>query len=154
MRARSMFGKVVQLSNIPRTQWGQFIQGWLRRKNSGTVPCVLPGSTRLLKVPLQDFYETYCFFCESKRGRDELLYFLRRLRSGDIIYDIGAFRGAYGTAAKAAFGDDISVHLFEPIQANIERIGIVSQLNGFRGFQIIGRAVGTGAAIKGQVDTN
>src|ERR671925_1214183 len=107
MRAASISGKLIQLRNLPWSQRGQFIQRWLRRKSSGTVPCVLPRSKRILEIPLRDFYETYSFFCESKRGRDELRYFLDRLQAGDIIYDIGAFRGAYAVAAKAAFGDEV-----------------------------------------------
>jgi FkbM family methyltransferase len=152
MRAASIWGKLIQLSNLPWPQWSQFIQGWLRRKRLGTVPCVLPGSTLLLQIPLRDFYETYWFFSESKRGIDELAFFLNRLRSGDIIYDIGAFRGAYGAAAKAALGDAVAVHLFEPVQENLQRIEAISRLNGFQRFEIVGKAVGLGTTVKGMFD--
>jgi FkbM family methyltransferase len=152
MRATSIFGKLFQFWSIPWTEKGKFIQGWLGRERSGTVPCVLPCSKRLLYIPLQEFYESYSFFCESLQGRDELRYFLNRLQPGDIIYDIGAFRGAYGAAAKAAFGDKISVHLFEPIQSNAEQIRVISQLNNFQGFEIVERAVGSGAMIMGGLD--
>src|ERR1700730_3127126 len=121
MRATSIPGKLVQLWSLPWSAWGKFTQGWLHRERLGTVPCVLPCSKRLLQIPLREFYESYWFFCESRRGRDELRYFLNRLQPGDTIYDIGAFRGVYGAAAKATFGDKVSVHLFEPIQANVER---------------------------------
>jgi FkbM family methyltransferase len=60
----------------------------------------------------------------------------------------------YGAAAKAAFGDKVSVHLFEPIQANVEQIRTVSQLNNFRGFEIIGKAVGFGTTATGGLDAN
>ncbi len=152
MRATSIPGKLFQLWSLPWTERGKFIQEWLGRERSGTVPCVLPCSKRLLYIPLREFYESYCFFCESRQGRDELRYFLDRLQPGDIIYDIGAFRGAYGAAAKAALGDKISVHLFEPIQANAEQIRVISQLNNFRGFEIVGKAVGSGTPIRGGLD--
>ncbi len=154
MRATSILGKLVQLRSLPWPAWGKFLQGWLHREHSGTVPCVLPCSKHSLQVPLREFYESYCFFCESRTGRDELRYFLNRLQPGDTLYDIGAFRGAYGAAAKAAFGDKINVHLFEPIQANVEQIRIVSQLNNFRGFEIIGKAVGFGTTNTGGLQTN
>jgi FkbM family methyltransferase len=152
MRVTSVPGKLVQLWSLPWSNWGEFTKGWLRRERLGRVPCVLPYSKCLLQIPLREFYESYWFFCESRRGRDELRYFLDRVQQGDIIYDIGAFRGAYGAAAKAAFGDKVSVHLFEPIQANVERIRIVSQLNNFRQFEIIGKAVGLGTTITGRLD--
>jgi FkbM family methyltransferase len=154
MRATSVLGKFVQLRSLPWSDWGKFIHGWFYRERLNTVPCVLPRSKRLLQVPLREFYESYCFFCESRQGRDELRYFLDRLQPGDTIYDIGAFRGVYGAAAKAAFGDEVTAHLFEPIQANVERIRIVSQLNDFRGFEIVGKAVGPGTRITGGLDAS
>src|SRR6202171_4736886 len=141
MRATSIPGKLVQLRNLPWPQWGQFIRGWLRREKLGTVPCVLPCSKRLLQIPRRAFYESYWFFSESKQGREELRFFLNHLRPGDVIYDIGAFRGAYAAAAKAAFEDSVEVHLFEPIQENLRTIEEVSRLNGFRRFQIVPKAV-------------
>src|SRR5436305_6857489 len=152
MRAASIPGKLLQLRSLPWPERGKFIQGWLGRERSGTVPCVFPCSERLLYIPLREFYESYCFFCESRQGRNELRYFLKRLQPGDVIYDIGAFRGAYGAAAKAAFGDKVTVHLFEPIQANAEQIRVISQLNNFRGFEIVEKAVGCGTLITGGLD--
>jgi FkbM family methyltransferase len=149
MRVKYLPGKLVQLSNLPFASWGKFIWGWLQRKDSGVVPCVLPESTRILQIPLREFYESYGFFSESKQGIDELSFFLNRLRAGDIIYDIGAFRGAYGVAAKAAFGDDVTVYLFEPIEANLQAIEAISRLNQFQRFEIVPKAVGTGGAIAG-----
>jgi FkbM family methyltransferase len=150
MRASSVPGKFVQLQSLPWPQWRQFIHGWLLREKTGTVPCVLPCSTRSLQVPLLAFYESYCFFSESKQGRNELRFFLNHLRPGDVIYDIGAFRGAYGVAAKAAFADAVSVHAFEPIEKNLREIEAILRLNQFQRFHTIGRAVGVGTTIRGQ----
>jgi FkbM family methyltransferase len=152
MRVRHLSGKLVQLSNLSWPLWSQFIHGWWRREQSGIVPCVLPGSARLLRVPLRDFYDSYWFFSESKRGRDELQFFLNRLRPGDVIYDIGAFRGVYGAAAKCALGDSVAVHLFEPIQQNFQSIERIARLNQFQRFDIVGKAVGLGEVVKGMFD--
>ena len=152
MRVKSISGKLTQLSGVPLSQWRQFITGWLTRKSTGLVPCFLPHSTRILFVPLEDFYASYQFFSESSAGRSELGYFLHRLRPGDIFFDIGAFRGVYGAAAKARLGDSVTIHLFDPVPTNVEKIKLISQLNHFRRFEIIERAVGTGNTIAGHLD--
>ena len=150
MRPTSIPGKLIQLSQLPWPQWSQFIEGWLSREKSETVPCVLPYTKRLLQIPLRAFYESYWFFSESKQGRDELRFFLNHLRPGDVIYDIGAFRGAYGVAAKAAFADAVSVYAFEPIGENLKDLEAIRRLNQLERFYIIGKAVGVGTTVKGQ----
>ena len=103
----------------------------------------------MLQIPLREFYESYCFFSESRQGISELRFFLNRIQPGDIIYDIGGFRGAYGAAAKAAFGDNVTVYLFEPIEENLRAIEAISQLNQFQKFEIVPKAVGAGGVIAG-----
>ena len=152
MRIRHLPGKLVQLFNLPLSLWGAFIRGWLQRDTSGIVPCVLPGSKRLIEIPLREFYESYWFFCESKRGRDELALFLSHLRTGDILYDVGAFRGAYGAAAKAVLENAVSVYLFEPIETNFRAIEAISRANEFEQFVIIPKAVANSSAVKGAFD--
>jgi len=152
MRAASIPGKLIQLSNLALGQWPAFIQAWWQRRKSGTVPCVFPSSLQLIHVPLQEFYESYWFFSESKQGCAELGFFLRQLRPGDVLYDIGAFRGAYGAAAKSVLGDAVQVHAFEPVEENLHRLNTVAELNRFQGFTVVGKAVGSGAAIAGTVD--
>ncbi len=77
-------------------------------------------------------------------------YFLSRSNlPGDVFYDIGAFRGVYGAAAKAALGDSVEVHLFEPIKGNLQAIETISKLNQFTRFEIVPSAVGFGSAVKG-----
>ena len=149
---KRLWGKLLQLSNLPLPLWSQFVQGWWRRKQSGTVPCAFPQSKRIVKIPLRDFYASYGFFSESKRGSDELAFFINRLRPEDVIYDVGAFRGVYGVAAKAALGDSVSVHLFEPIKDNFEAIEEIARLNQFQQFEIIPKALGLGTTVKGTLD--
>jgi FkbM family methyltransferase len=151
MRPQNFFGKLIQLSNLPWSRWSPFIQGWIRRQRTGCVPCAFPRSQRLVLVPLRVFYETFWFFCEAKEGRRELAFFLDKLRPGDVLYDIGAFHGAYGAAAKAVHGDAIQVHLFEPLPENLGRIDEISKLNRFQTFTLVDKAVGSGAAILGTV---
>jgi FkbM family methyltransferase len=152
MKLAHLRGKYLQLSELPWSRHGQFIRGWLARKHTGIVPCALPKSKQLLFIPLSDFYESYAYFSESKYGRDELEFFVERVRPGDVIYDIGAFRGVYGAAAKAALGDLVAIHLFEPIQQNVQRIETISQLNGFRRFEVVERAVGLDQILTGGFD--
>jgi FkbM family methyltransferase len=116
------------------------------------LPCVFPGSKRIVYVPLTDFHETYQFFTESRHGVSELTFFLRKLHAGDIIFDIGAYRGAYGVAAKAVFGDSVAVHLFEPIEKNLSKIRAIAQLNDFRLFEVVGKAVSSSNTVKGTID--
>jgi FkbM family methyltransferase len=149
MNAQRFCGKLVQLSNVPLSLWKEFLRGWWIRDRVGIVPCGLPKSERLIKVPLRDFYDSYSFFTECKRGRDELHFFLNRLLPGDVLYDIGAFRGVYGVATKAMLGNRVSVHLFEPVEHNLRCIEEIARLNQFQQFTIVGKAVATGECIKG-----
>lgn len=149
MRIGSTFGKFAQLSQLRLGLWPRFCLDWLKRKKSGTVPCVFPMSQMIVRVPLGDFYESYSFFCESKQGKHEIAFFLGRLRPQDVIYDIGAFRGAYGVAAKAVLGDATTVHLFEPLPDNARAIETILTLNRFTTFQIVQKAVGGGDSIHG-----
>ncbi len=151
MQKRSISGKLTQLSNLPLPQWAAFISAWWHRGQRGIVPCVLSGTDRMIEIPLREFYETYWFFCESRQGIREMTFFLEKLGSGDVIYDIGAFRGAYGAGAKAKFGETVGVHLFEPIQSNYEAIRAIKMLNRLERFEVVPKAVGRGDTIHGML---
>src|SRR6266487_1155382 len=114
MHLESCFGRLTQLRDARPGLWLSFVTGWLNRQK-GFVPCVVPGCRELLYVPLRDFYESYEFFCEQRQGRRELGYFITQLRPGDVLYDIGAFRGVFSAASKLKLQEDLSVHAFEPI---------------------------------------
>jgi FkbM family methyltransferase len=152
MNLRRLKGKYLQLSKLSWSQRRRFIRGWMTRKRAGLVPCALPHARQLVLVPLADFYASYAFFSETKAGRNELAFFVERLHPGDVVYDIGAFRGAYGAAAKAALGDSVAIHLFEPVANNIQRIKIISKLNRFCRFDIVGKAVGLDQILIGTFD--
>jgi hypothetical protein len=104
----------------------------------------------LVRVPEREFHDTYSFFSEARQGIEELDYFVARLRSGDVVYDIGAFRGAYGVASKAAFGESVAVHLFEPILDNFVAIRLIGQINGFENFYSVNQALGSGKPVYGR----
>lgn len=152
MRTPQIHGKILQLAGLSLGQWPAFAAGWWTRKKSGNVPCAFPASRRMLSVPLREFYDGYMFLAETTQGRRELTFFLSKLRTGDIVYDVGAFRGAYGAAVKAAFEDGIPIFLFEPLSRNANGIREVCRLNQFQGFNVVEQAVGSGSPIRGAVD--
>lgn len=154
MRLNHILGKFSQLSHAPWSQRGAFIRGWLGRHKTGTVPCAFPGGHRLVEVSLRDFYESYWFLCETKQGIREMKYFLSKLLPGDVLYDIGAFYGAYGAAAKSVHGDSIQLHSFEPVAENFRRTEEIYQRNGFTSFTLVPKAVGSGTPIAGSVDAH
>jgi FkbM family methyltransferase len=151
MCPESLLGKLVQLRRARPALWLPFLTGWWRRRQKGSVPCVVRGGDRLLQVPLEDFYESYCFFCEHPHGRAEMNFFLDRLKPDEILYDIGAFRGAYSMIVKTRFPGAV-IHLFEPLPKNVESIRRISRMNGFAAFKINPLAVGDGSSLSGNID--
>jgi FkbM family methyltransferase len=126
--------------------------GWYRRRQSGFVPCTMAGCDQLLYVPLEDFYESYRFFCEYPGFRDEIAYFLSRLRDTEVFYDIGAFRGAFSTITKMKLQQKVAIHVFEPLPKKVEAIQRICQRNHFEDFKINPLAVGNGRALAGAVN--
>lgn len=152
MHLKSILGKVTQLRRAPPSLWGGFVAGWIFRRKRNCVPCVIPGAGKLLRVPLNEFYESYQFFCEAPLGNQELDFFLGKLKPSDIFYDIGGFRGAYSAAAKLKLQDAVSIHVFEPLGRNADAIQTVATHNAFAGFKLNRLAVGDGSAISGSVN--
>jgi len=153
MRLQSLSGKWRQLRILPAGLWPGYIRGWLRRSQTGLVPLCFPHTDRLVWVPAVEFYESYSFFCESPHGMGEIGYLLSKLQDGDVLYDIGAFRGACGVAAKAALGDAIEAHLFEPLLKNQQAIQTIAASNRLSRFFLIPKAVGRGETLTGRVNT-
>ena len=152
MNFNSISARIVQLRRLPPSLWYSFAGGWLSRNKNQWVPCLLPECLQLLRVPLREFYESYAFFCENPLGLNELGYFQRQLKPGDVFYDIGGFRGAYSAAAKMKLGASSSVHIFEPLPKNIEAIRRVASLNRFSEFTVNSLAVGDGVPVAGGVN--
>src|SRR5580698_5981734 len=152
MRPSSFSGRWTQLRNAPLSEWRRFVYGWLLRERNKFVPCAMPGCDRLLRVPIPEFYQSYRFFAEDPRGRREVDYFLGKLKSGDILYDIGAFHGAFSAAAKIKLRENVSIQIFEPLEQNVRIIESVRRLNAFEDFKINQIAVGDGRALSGTVD--
>ena len=44
-----------------------------------------------------------------------LEFLLKKIKSGDVFYDIGANQGLYSILIKECFGDEVEIHLFEPV---------------------------------------
>jgi len=152
MRLESIRGKLTQLGRMPPALWPAFLTGWQGRRQNGFVPCAVAGCRKLLNVPTADFYESYGFFCEHYQGCRELDCFLGKLQPGDVVYDIGAFRGAYSMAARLKLDQAISIHAFEPLAKNVESIRRICALNHFTGIQINALAVGDGNSLTGRVN--
>src|SRR5260370_41612863 len=113
MTIKKLVGRLIQLSRAPPSRWVGFVSGWIRRVSDGAVPCVVPSCTRLLYVPLRDFYDSYEYFCETTQGRRELGYFLGKLRQREILYDIGGYRGVYRPSAKLKLEEGASINILE-----------------------------------------
>jgi len=43
-------------------------------------------------------------------------FFVKNIKSGDVFYDIGANQGFFSLLIKEAFGDEVEVHSFEPVE--------------------------------------
>jgi FkbM family methyltransferase len=152
MHFNSISGKLLQLRQAAFGLWPEFMKGWLNRRKTNTVPCLFPGCNQLVYVPLRDYYESHAFFCENPNGRRELKYFVDRLRSDDVFFDVGGYRGAFSAAAKAKLGNSISVHVFEPVRRNIEGLRALLAANHFSRLQINPLAVGDGRPVVGAVN--
>ncbi len=152
MRINSISGKLAQLRHCSPSMWPTFIGAWLSRRKTDCVPCVIPGCSNLLNIPLKEFYESYSFFCEQSEGRQELGFFLDNLRPGDVFYDIGGFRGAYSAAAKIKLQASVTVHIFEPLPHNADAIQRIFRLNDFDNMQVTRLAVSDGTTVSGCVN--
>jgi FkbM family methyltransferase len=153
MRLNSIPGKITQLRRSHPSLWRAFLSGWIFRRQSQVVPCVVPGCRRLLKIPLQDFYDSYAVYYEQLRGREELDFFLKHLRPNEVLYDIGAHRGAFLAAVEMKLNDHVAAHAFDPVAGNIESIRQVCRLNGFDDVHINQQAVGRGNTLVGNMSS-
>ncbi len=79
-------------------------------------------------------------------------YFLGRLKSKEIFYDVGAFHGAYSTISKLKLQSGISVHAFEPLAKNFQAFRRICELNAFTDFKINPLAVGDGSSVTGNMN--
>jgi FkbM family methyltransferase len=61
----------------------------------------------------------------------QLSRFARAIRSGDVIADVGAYRGTYTVIGAACAGADGRVFAFEPTPANAQAIAASARLNNF-----------------------
>jgi len=151
MRVKSLLSRLSPLPHLRLSLWAPFLIGWMLRQRNQVVPCALPACRELLRIPLDDFYRSFYFFSETRQGRNELSFFLDRLRSNEVLYDVGGYRGAYSAAAKARSRAGVSVHVFEPVASNYEAIRRISEVNHFSDFQIIPLAAAEGNQLHGAI---
>jgi FkbM family methyltransferase len=121
-------GKMRQIGSAGPWTMIRFFKGWAARNARGSVPCRFPETRGLCWIPLNQFYNSYAFFCEAQQGREEIGYFLKNLPPGGVFLDVGGFYGAYSVAA-AAKGFKGEIHCFEPMDNNASRLGEVLAAN-------------------------
>jgi len=154
MHLRNLIRRLSALPGLRLPLWAPFLIGWLQRKRNRFVPCALPACNELLQIPLEDFYRSYAYFSETRPGRTELTFFLQKLRAHEVLYDVGAYRGAYSAAAKARSRAGVSVHLFEPVAKNYEAIRRIGQMNRFSDFQVVPLAAADGGHLQGTINAD
>ncbi len=67
--------------------------------------------------------------------------FVQALKSGIVVYDIGAHWGFYSLVASRIVGEEGKVYAFEPVPSNVETIRKNLELNGIQNVDIFEMAV-------------
>ena len=77
--------------------------------------------------------------------RDKQLEFVRALRPGAVVYDIGANVGFYTLLSSVLVGDRGRVYAFEPVPRNVRYLRRHIQLNRLQNVEVMDLAVGESA---------
>ncbi|MHC4218065.1 MAG: FkbM family methyltransferase [Planctomycetota bacterium] len=59
-----------------------------------------------------------------------------RIRSGDVFYDVGAHVGLFSCCVGAVRRGDVTVHAFEPMSVNAQRLTENAELNGLSNIHV------------------
>lgn len=87
--------------------------------------------TRLRFMPGSEPYESDANASVNVRlDAAQLTQFAEAVRTGDVVADVGGYRGVYSAVAAARAGDAGHVLVFEPITANIAAIQTTVGING------------------------
>jgi FkbM family methyltransferase len=74
----------------------------------------------VVKKMLGDFYYTFCLSkLQNARGRNEIKTFLKHIKSGMIVADVGANIGTFTIPAVKKTGENGKVYAFEPEPVNL-----------------------------------
>lgn len=92
-----------------------------------------------LHLDLRDYTQRGVFY--DAYETHELNFMTRVLRTGDVVIDVGANIGLFTLVAARAVGPGGSVHAFEPVPGNCERLEENLRLNGFANVRINRSAV-------------
>lgn len=93
-----------------------------------------------LRLDLRDYTQRGMFY--DAYETQELNFMTEVLRPGDVMVDIGANIGLFTLVAAKAVGQSGSVHAFEPVPGNCERLEENVRLNGFTNVRLNKSAVG------------
>lgn len=114
---------------------------WLHRYAHGDSGDVVHQSVYgvKLRLDLRDYTQRVMYY--DAYETHELNFMTAVLRPGDVVLDIGANVGLFTLVAAKAVGPTGSVHAFEPVPGNWERLEENVQLNGFTNVRLNRSAV-------------
>ncbi|TAN34326.1 FkbM family methyltransferase [bacterium] len=114
---------------------------WLHRHaHRQSVDVVHQSAYRVkLRLDLRDYTQRGMFY--DAYETQELNFMEEVLRPGDVVIDVGANIGLFTLVAARAVGPSGSVHAFEPVPGNCERLEENVQLNGFTNVRLNKSAV-------------
>ncbi|MHB8510527.1 MAG: FkbM family methyltransferase [Candidatus Dormibacteria bacterium] len=92
-----------------------------------------------LRLDLRDYTQRGMYY--DAYETHELNFMTSVLRPGDVVIDIGANIGLFTLVAAQAVGSNGTVHAFEPVPGNCERLEENVQLNGFTNVRVNRSAV-------------
>lgn len=109
----------------------QAMESWgPRLGDDSPCPSTLPDGSRVL-CDLKDHVQRHMFF-QGVYEPIEAYLFVRLLRPGCVVFDVGANVGQYTLLASSAVGEAGAVHSFEPVPRNFDRLKSHVELNGLR----------------------
>ena len=93
-----------------------------------------------MRLDLRDYIQRRIFY--ESHEPEQLAFFRRFLRPGDVVLDVGAHVGIFTLVSALGVGSAGEVHSFEPVPANFEALSRNVELNGFDNVAVNRVAVG------------
>jgi FkbM family methyltransferase len=93
-----------------------------------------------MRLDLDDYVQRRIFY--ESHEPEQLAFFRRFLRRGDVVLDVGAHVGLFTLVSALEVGPVGEVHAFEPVPANFAALEANVELNGFENIVLNRAAVG------------
>jgi FkbM family methyltransferase len=130
---------MIDFSKIPKNSlFGKILRRILRLITPNSILPILQGRLRGIKWIIGSGVFSYwlgCYELEKQKA------FIKQIKSGDVVYDIGAHVGFYTLLASKLVGDRGRVYAFEPLPRNIFYLKKHISLNKLKNVEIIEAAV-------------